>query len=147
MLHVISNSFTQCLCKLAMELYEQRRPSTKNTKPWFSNSILPSFFWIVFSYKWKIHNHCLIVYNNMCLLTFMAVSFVICVSYTLISTKGILKLLGGMNWYEKVFFLWGGWVISLKVWIISKQQRYLFWGKIKEEKDWGKPEISKRSTK
>lgn len=65
----------------------------------------------------------------------MAVSFVICVSYMLISTKCILKLLGGMNWYKKVFFFVGGMGHFFKGLNYFKATEILILGENKREKD------------
>lgn len=52
----------------------------------------------LFFYKQQIHNHCLIASNSISMERFMVVPFVHCISYTLMSTKGILMLPGGLNW-------------------------------------------------
>ena len=97
MLNVIPNSFIQCLRKLVKEFYEQRRPSTKNRYGDFHIPFSQVSFELFF-YKRQIHNHCLIASNSIFMEMFMVAPFVSYISYTLISTKGILMLPGGLNW-------------------------------------------------
>lgn len=118
MLHIIPNSFIQHLRKLVKELYEHDDQVVKIDIIIFKFQKLISFE--LFFYKQKIHDHCLIVYNYICMEVFIVVSLFSCFLYInfyqrYFDTTRWAELVGESGFILFYFVL----VISLEVWKTS----------------------------